>query len=68
MEMKHAIEYIQGLQYKLQAIGILVIKYSYIFVDNMYILVNLTMPYIQMKKQSNSFVFHCVRKGSAPDK
>ena len=65
--MKHATEYVRGLQYKLRAMGIPVIECAYIFGDNKSVLVNLAVPHSQLKKKSNSVAFHHVREGSALD-
>ena len=68
MAMKHATEYVRGLQYKLWAMGIPVEECAYIYGDNKSALVNSAVPYSQlMKKKSNSVAFHHVREGSALD-
>ena len=65
--MKNATEYVRGLRYKLQAMGILVIECAYIYGDNKSVLVNSAVPHSQLKKKSNSVAFHHVREGSALD-
>ena len=65
MAIKHATEYVRGLQHKLQAMGILVIEFAYIYGDNKSVLVNSAVPYSQLMKKSNSVVFHHVRERSA---
>ena len=67
MAMKHATEYIRGLQYQLKAMGITVVECAYIYVDNKSVLVNSGTPHSQLKKKSNSVVFHHICEGSALD-
>ena len=65
--MKHATEYVRGLRYKLQAMGIPVIDFAYIYGDNKSVLVNSAVPHSQLKKKTNSVAFPHVREGSALD-
>ena len=67
MAMKHATEYVRGLQYKLRSIGITVDEYAYIYGDNKSVLVNSGTPNLQLKKKFNSVDYHHVREGSALD-
>ena len=67
MAMKHATEYVQGLRYKLRAMGVPVVECAYIYGDNKSVLVNSGTPHSQLKKKSNSVAFHHVREGSALD-
>ena len=57
MAIKHVLEYVQGLRYKLRAMGISVVKCAYIYGDNKSVLVNLGCLHSQLKKKSNSVVF-----------
>ena len=65
--MKHATEYVRGLQYKLRSMGILVDECAYIYGDNKSVLVNLGTPHSLLKKKSNSVACHYVCEGSALD-
>ena len=67
MAIKHATEYVRGIQYKLRSMGVPVNECAYIYGDNKSVLVNLGTPYSQMKKKSNSVADHHVREGSALD-
>ena len=67
MAMKHATEYVRGLQYKLRSMGIPVDKCAYIYGDNKSVLVNSETPHSQLKKKSNFVAHHHVREGSALD-
>ena len=67
MVTKQATEYVRGLRYKLQAIGISVIECAYIYGDNKSVLVNSAIPHSQLKKMSNSVAFHHVQEGSVLD-
>ena len=60
MAMKHATEYVRGLQYKLRSMGILVDECAYIYGDNKSVLVNLGTPHSLLKKISNSIAYHYV--------
>ena len=61
MAMKHATEYVRGLQYKLRGMGIPVDECAYIYGDNKSVLVNLSVPHSQLKKNSNNVAYHHVR-------
>ena len=67
MAMKHATEYVRGMQYKLRSMGIPVDECAYIYGDNKSVLVNSGMPHLQLKKNSNAVVYHRVREGTALD-
>ena len=66
MAMKHATEYIRGLQYNLRSMGIP--ECAYIYSDNKSILVNSGTPHSSLKKKSNSVVYYHVRECSALNK
>ena len=65
--MKHATEYVRGLQYELRSMGIPVDACAYIYGDNKSVLVNLGTPHSQLKKKSNSVAYHHVLEGAALD-
>ena len=63
--LKTCCEYIKGLKYKLQMMGILVNGPSLIFGDNQSVLSNATKPDSTLKKKSLSIAYHFVREGTA---
>jgi hypothetical protein len=65
--MKQATEYIRGLRYKLQMMGITVDKPAYVFGDNQSVLANTTAPGSMLKKKSNAIAYHLVWEGYARD-
>ena len=67
MAMKHATEYICGLQCKLRMMGIKLIGCTYIYADNQSLLENTTAPNSKLKKKSNSVVYYHVREGVSRD-
>ena len=67
MAMKHAMDYLTGLRYKLRLMGIPVVKYAYIYDENKSILENLGTMHSQRKKKSNSGTFHHVCGSSVLD-
>jgi len=66
--MKQATEYIRGLRYKLQMMGITVDEPAFVFGDNQSVLANTTTPSSTLKKKSNAIAHHFVREGCARDK
>ncbi len=65
--MKQCCEYLRGLRYKLQMMGIPVIGPAYIQGDNQSVLANTTNPDSTLKKKSQSIAYHFVREGVARD-
>jgi hypothetical protein len=65
MAMKAATEYVRGLRFKLQMMGIPVESHTYVY--NQSVLANTTMPHSNLKKKSNAIAFHFVREGTARD-
>ena len=63
--MKQCCEYIRGLRYKLQMMGIPVVGPAYIYGDNQSVLANTTIPDSTLKKKSQSIAYHFVHEGSA---
>ncbi len=66
--MKQATEYVRGLRYKLRIMSIPVDEPSFVFGDNPSILANTSRPESQLKKKTQSIVYHHVCKGCAKDK
>ena len=67
MALKTGMEYLRGLQYKLQAMGIPVTNPVYIYGDNKSVLWDTTAPISQLKNKSNSVAYHHCREGVALD-
>ena len=65
--MKQCCEYIKGLKYKLQMMGIPCDEPAYIEADNQSVLCNTTIPDSTLKKKSQSIAYHMVREGAARD-
>ena len=65
--MKHACEYLRGLEYKLRMMGIPCEGPAYVEADNQSILTNTTVPESTLKKKSSSTCYHFVREGVARD-
>ena len=63
--MKQCCEYIRGLRYKLQMMGIPCEGPTYIYGDNQSVLANTTNPDSTLKKKSQSIAYHFVREGAA---
>ena len=65
--LKNCCEYLRGLKYKLEMMGIPSDFPSFIFGDNKSVLVNSTVPHSVLKKKSCSISYHFVREGVAND-
>jgi hypothetical protein len=63
--MKHGIEKLRGLRYKLRMMGIPLTGPSYIFADNKSQVTNATIPESTLKKKCNSICYHAVRESVA---
>ena len=60
--MKHGIETLRGIRYKLRMMGVKVDGPTYIFGDNMSVIHNTSKPESVLKKKSNSICYHFVRE------
>jgi hypothetical protein len=58
--MKHGIEKLQGLCYKLRMMGIPLTGPSYIFADNKFQVTSLTISELTLKKKCKSICYHAV--------
>ena len=58
--MKHGIEKLRGLQYKLRMMGIPLTGLSYIYGNNKLQVTNSTRPELTLKKKCNSICYHAV--------
>jgi hypothetical protein len=65
--MKQAMEFVQGLKYKLRMMGIKVDEPTFVFGDNQSVLSNTKAPASTLKKKSNAIAYHFVREGVAQD-
>jgi hypothetical protein len=63
--IKHGIEKLQGLQYKLCMMGISLTRPSFIYADNKSQVTNSTRPESNLKKKCNSICYHAVQKSVA---
>ena len=65
--MKQLCEYLRGLRFKLQMMGIPCEGPAYIHGDNKSVLANTSIPDSTLKKKSQSIAYHLVREGVARD-
>eukprot|EP00970_Alexandrium_tamarense_P013695 scaffold3611_cov105-Alexandrium_tamarense.AAC.3 len=63
--MKHGIETVRGIRYKLRMMGIKVDNPTYVYGDNMSVVTNSSKPESQLKKKCNSICYHAVRESVA---
>ena len=63
--MKHGMEKLRGLRYKLRMMGVPVTGPSYIYGDNMSVIHNTQRPESTLKKKSNSICYHAIRESVA---
>ena len=63
--MKHGIENLRGIRYKLRMMGVPVKGASYVYGDNMSVVTNTSKPESTLKKKSNSICYHAVREAVA---
>ena len=62
MAMKHGMETLCGIQYKLRMMGITIEGPSYIYGDNMLVIYNIQRLEINLSKNSNSIFYHAMRE------
>ena len=63
--MKHGIENLRGIRYKLRMMGVPIDGPSYIYGDNMSVIKNTSKPESVLRKKSNSICYHFVREAVA---
>ncbi|KAI2495421.1 hypothetical protein MHU86_19096 [Fragilaria crotonensis] len=63
--MKHGMEALRGLRYKLRMMGVPIDGPSMIYGDNMSVIHNTQRPESTLKKKSNSVCYHAVREAVA---
>jgi len=65
--MKHCMETLRGLRYKLRMMGIPLAGPSYVYGDNLSVIKNCSKPESQLNKKSLSICYHAVREAVAMD-
>ena len=65
--MKTACEYVRGLRFSLRMMGISVRNPSFIYGDNSFVLLNVSVPDSMLKKKSHGIAYHFCREGRARD-
>jgi hypothetical protein len=63
--MKHGMETLRGLRYKLRMMGVPINGPTYVYGDNMSVIYNTSKPESTLKKKSNSICYHAVREAVA---
>ena len=63
--MKHGIENLHGIHYKLRMMVIPVKGATYVYGDNMSVVTNMSKPELTLKKKSNLICYHAVREAVA---
>ena len=63
--IKHGLEALRGLRYKLRMMGVLITGPSYVYGDNMSVVKNSSAPESVLNKKSNSICYHTVREAVA---
>ena len=63
--MKHGIEHIQGVRYKLKTMGFLIEGPAYVYGDNMSVIYNTSRLESTLKKKANSVCYHAIRESTA---
>ncbi len=67
VSMKHGVEKLRGLRYKLRMMGVPVLGPSYIYGDNKSAITNSSTPKSVLKKKCNSICYHACRESVAMD-
>ena len=63
--MKHGVDTLRGIHYKLRMMGVPVDGPSYVYGDNMSVINNMQKPEFVLKKKSNSICYHAIRESVA---
>ena len=58
--MKHGMETLRGIRYKLRMMGIHIEGPSFIYGDNMLVIHNTQLPEINLRKKTNSICYHAM--------
>ena len=62
LAMKHGVETLWGIRYKLRMMGVDVPRPTYVYGDNMSVINNTSKPESTLRKKSNSICYHAVRE------
>ena len=65
--MKHGIEVLRGLHYKLRMMGVPLTGPSFIYGDNKFQVINFSVPESTLKKKSHSICYHAIHESVAMD-
>ena len=60
--MKHGVETLRGIRYKLHMMGMPLDGPSYVHGDNMSVINNTQQPELVLRKKSNSICYHAIRE------
>ena len=63
--MKHGIETVRGIRYKLRMMGVKLSGPTFVYGDNMSVIHNTQKPESTLKKKSNSICYHTIRESVA---
>ena len=63
--MKHGVETLRGLRYKLRMMGVPISGPTFVYGDNMSVIYKTSRPASTLKKKSNSICYHAVREAVA---
>jgi len=63
--MKHGIETVRGIRYKLRMMGVRISGPTFVWGDNMSVIHNTQRPESTLKKKSNSICYHAIRESVA---
>ena len=63
--MKHGVEAIRGIRYKLRMMGVELTGAAFVYCDNMSVVHNTSNPASTLKKKSNAVCYHFVRESVA---
>ena len=63
--MKHGIETVRELRYKLQMMGVPLTSPSYIYGDNKFQVTNSSRPELTLQKKCNSICYHAIQESVA---
>ena len=63
--MKHGVETLRGLRYKLCMMGVPIDGPSYIYGDNISVITNTSKPESTLRKKNNSICYHLIREAVA---
>ena len=63
--MKHGIETVRGIRYKLRMMGVRLSGPTFVYGDNMSVIHNTQKPESTLKKKSNSICYHAIRESVA---